>query len=301
MPSATPIRRVLMEHRSQLVLNYSLFALEMLGMLLRPYFLGVAVNGLVKGEYRGLMQLVVVHLLWLVVGTMRHMYDSRTFSAIYTSFVTRLLSQPAGAAELSKRSALSSLARQVTDFLEFDVNYLAEAFYNIFGSLVILFVYDRRVVAICFAILIPVMIIARRYGRSAVQLNREQFDELEKQVDILATQDTGAIKEHYGRLRAWQIKLSDLEAWNFGATELCVLLSVSGSLLVSASAGGMAMQVGSIIGMYTYLLKFASGLETIPYMVQRLGALRDILRRAGAAEREVAAPLTSGTSVTPPP
>lgn len=283
MPNATPIRRVLMEHKSQLVLNYSLFALEMLGTLMRPYFLGVAVNGLVKGEYRGLMELVVVHLLWLVVGMMRHMYDSRTFSAIYTSFVTRLVSQPAGAEELSKRSALSTLARQVTDFLEFDVNYIAEATYNIFGSLVILFLYDRRVVGICFLVLIPVMIIGRRYGRNAARLNREQFDELEKQVDILATHDTSQITGHYGRLRVWQIKLSDLEAWNFGVTELCVLVSVTGSLLVSASAGGMAMQVGSVIGMYTYLLKFASGLETIPYTVQRLGALRDILRRAGGS------------------
>ncbi|MEO7521341.1 MAG: ABC transporter six-transmembrane domain-containing protein [Gemmatimonas sp.] len=209
MTTATPIRRVLLEHRSQLVLNYSLFSLEMLGMLLRPYFLGVAVNGLVKGEYRGLLALVIVHLLWLLIGTWRHMYDSRTFSAIYTSFVTRLLSQPAGASELSKRSALSTLARQVTDFLEFDVNYIAEACYNIFGSLVILFWYDKSVVAICFAILLPVMLLGRYYGRHAVRLNREQFDELEKQVDILATQDTGAITEHYGRLRRWQIRLSD--------------------------------------------------------------------------------------------
>ena len=41
--------------------------------------------------------------------------------------------------------------------------------------------------------------------------------------------------------------------------------------------------MGSVIGMYTYLLKFASGLETIPYTVQRLGALKDILRRAERA------------------
>ncbi|MEO7521342.1 MAG: hypothetical protein ABIW79_05950 [Gemmatimonas sp.] len=60
-----------------------------------------------------------------------------------------------------------------------------------------------------------------------------------------------------------------------------MLLSVTGSLLVSAGADGMAMEVGSVIGMYTYVLKFASGLETIPYAVQRFGALNDILRRAG--------------------
>ena len=37
--------------------------------------------------------------------------------------------------------------------------------------------------------------------------------------------------------------------------------------------------------MYTYLLKFASGLETIPYTVQRLGALKDILRRVSEGQK----------------
>ena len=285
MSRSAPIRRVLVEHRYQLALTYTLFTLEMLGALMRPYFLGAAVDGLLEGHYRGLIQLSVVHVLWLVIGTARHMYDTRTFSAIYTSFVTRLLAQPAGADELSRRSALSTLARQVTDFLEYDVNYLAEAFYNIFGSLIVLFVYDRWVVAICVAILLPVMVLGRRYGRKAARLNREQFDEIEQQVDIIATRDVGTITEHYQRLRNWQIRVSDLEAWNFGATELFVLLSVTGSLLVSTRTGDIPLQVGSIIGMYTYVLKFASGLETIPYTVQRLGALKDILRRVNAAQQ----------------
>jgi ABC-type multidrug transport system fused ATPase/permease subunit len=284
MPYSPPIRRVLVEHRYKLALTYTLFALEMLGTLLRPYFLGTAVDGLLAGHYRGLILLSVVHLSCLAIGTVRHMYDTRTFSAIYTSFVTSLLSQPGSADELSKRSALSTLARQVIDFLEYDVNYLAEAFYNIFGSLVILFVYDRWVVGICLAILLPVMMLGGRYGRRTARLNREQFDELEKQVDIIATRDAGTITQHYMRLRAWQIRVSDLEAWNFGATEIFVLLSVAGSLLVSTRTGDIPMKVGSIIGMYTYVLKFASGLETIPYTVQRLGALKDIMRRVSEAQ-----------------
>jgi len=283
---SAPIRRVLLEHRSPLALTYTLFALEMLGSLLRPYLLGTAVDDLLTGHYQGLIVLSVVHLLCLAIGTTRHMYDTRTFSSIYTSFVTRLLAQPAGADQLSKRSALSTLARQVTDFLEFDVNYLVEASYNIFGSLIILFLYDRWVVAICLSILLPVLLLARRYGRRAARLNRSQFDEIEKQVDVIATRDVGAMTQHYQRLRTWQVRVSDLEAWNFGATELFVLFAVAGSLLVSTRTGDIQMQVGSIIGMYTYVLKFASGLETIPYTVQRLGVLRDILRRAAEAQRE---------------
>ena len=276
---ASPIGVLVREHRTQLVLTYTLFGLEMLASLLRPYLLGVAVDGLIAGSYRGLIELSVAHLLYLGIGTARHMYDTRTFSAIYTTYVTRLLAQPAGAEELSRRSALSTLARQVTDFLEFDVNYLVEAFYNIVGSLVLLFVYDREVVTICLVILAAVAVLGRRYGARAARLNKEQFDELEQQVDIIAGQDAVAMKKHYRRLRVLQVRISDLEAKNFGATELLVLLALSGSLLVASHERGVQMPVGSIIALYTYVLRFASGLETIPYAVQRLGALRDIMRR----------------------
>jgi hypothetical protein len=38
-----------------------------------------------------------------------------------------------------------------------------------------------------------------------------------------------------------------------------------------------------IVALYSYVQRFASGLETIPYTLQRVAALRDILRRVSAA------------------
>ena len=278
------LRSVVAMYRWQLVLTYTLFSIEMLGSLMRPYFLGEAVDGLLEGHYRGLFLLSGVHLTWLVVGTIRHMYDTRTFSAVYTTFVTRLLSQPTEDDDLSRRSALSTLARQVTDFMEFDVNYLAEMFYNVIGSMIVLFIYDRWVVAICVAVLVPVIVLGRVYGIKVTRLTHQQFDEIERQVDVIATRDEQLITQHYHTLRRWQIRISDLEAWNFGVLEVFVLVTVAGALLISARTGDIPLGVGAIIGMYSYVLRFASGLETIPYMVQRLGALRDILRRVSLAD-----------------
>ena len=66
---------------------------------------------------------------------------------------------------------------------------------------------------------------------------------------------------------------------------------MTGSLLVSTKDGNTLVQVGSIIGMYAYVLRFASGLDTIPYAIQRLAALRDILRRVAAAAPMTMSPL----------
>ncbi len=267
------------KHRAQLVLTYLLFSLEMLGALLRPWFLGEAVNDLIKGSYRGLIILSGVHLTWLIIGTLRHRYDTRTYSAIYTSMVTRFLSRRIDQSAVSKLSAHSTLAREFVDFLEFDLVYVIEAMYNLVGSVILLYFYDRSVVVLCLAILLPVVAISYVYGKRMNRLNRLKNDELEQQVDIITSGDKKAIHKHFNNLRHWQVRISDQEAWNFGIMELMVMVVIGISLLVTNTVSGSTILAGNLIGIYTYILKFVSGLDTIPYTVQRLTSLNDITRR----------------------
>jgi ABC-type multidrug transport system fused ATPase/permease subunit len=269
----------MLKHKHQLIFTYFLFSLEMLGGLLRFYFFGEAINGLIKGSYTGLIVLAIVHLSYLIVGTIRHMYDTRTYTAIYTSLVTKFLSRRYNKIEVSKLSAHSTLAREFVDFLEHDLVYVIEAAYNILGSLVLLFFYDKTVVGICLAILIPVIIISLLYGKKMKQLNKYKNDELEKQVDIISTGNNTDIHHHYNNLRKWQVRISDKEAWNFGFMEVMVLAVVVVSLVLSKNLHSSTIMAGSLFAIYSYILKFASGLDTIPYTLQRLSSLSDITRR----------------------
>jgi len=273
------LKKLVLHHRGQLLLTYLLFSLEMLGNLLRPFFLGEAVNDLIKGSYHGLLILCGVHVAWLIIGTIRHRYDTRTYSAIYTSLVTRFLSRRFGQKDISKLSAHSTLAREFVDFFEYDLVYVIEAVYNLLGSLVLLFFYDRAIVTVCLLILLPVSALSYFYGRKMRRLNKVKNDELEKQVDIISTGNIHTIRQHYNNLRKWQIKISDQEAWNFGIMEIMVIVVIGISLLVSTKAQVPAVLVGDLIGIYNYILKFVSGLDTIPYTVQRLSSLTDITRR----------------------
>lgn len=273
------LRKLMQKHRTQLVVTYVLFSLEMLGSLLRPFFLGNAVNDLIKGSYHGLIILSAVHVAWLVTGTLRHRYDTRTYSAIYTSLVTRFLSRRIQQTEVSKLSAHSTLAREFVDFLEFDLVYVIEAGYNLLGSIIMLYFYDRSVVLLCLAILLPVMGISYLYGKRMKNLNRMKNDELEQQVDIISSGDQKAIFKHFNNLRHWQIRISDQEAWNFGIMELMVMIVIGIALLLTNAVPGQTILAGNLIGIYTYILKFVSGLDTIPYTVQRLTSLNDITRR----------------------
>jgi ABC-type multidrug transport system fused ATPase/permease subunit len=285
MPGSWIIQSILQKHKYKLLLTYSLFAIEMLGLLLRPWFLGEAVNGLIKGSYEGLIYLVGAHLLWVVTGTIRHLYDSRTYSEIYTSLVTRLMSRNKSK-DISKLSAHSTLSREFIDFLEFDLNYVIEAVYNIAGSLILLCFYDAQVVLLCLSMMIPVTITSYFYGKRMRVLNKKKNDELEQQVNVLSTKNTHRINNHYNELRKWQIKISNQEAWNFGVMELLVMVIITFSLIISSKTNGASMQAGDLIGIYTYILKFVSGLDTVPYMIQRLASLKDILQRVEVQDED---------------
>ena len=274
------LKKIILKHKYRLILTYALFSVEMLGLLLRPFFLGKAVDDLLEGSYKGLIYLAISHLVWLVAGTIRHMYDTRTYSSIYTTLVTGMLSRKYHSAEVSKLSAHSTLAREFIDFLEFDLNYVVEAAYNLIGSLIMLLFYEKIVVLLCLIILIPVLIISYYYGKKMRRLNKMKNDELENQVGIIATRNVKKINQHYSNLRKWQIKISDKEAWNFGVMELLVLCVIVVSLLISTSKSwDEGFLAGDIIGIYNYILKFVGGLDTIPYTVQRFSSLKDITRR----------------------
>jgi ABC-type multidrug transport system fused ATPase/permease subunit len=275
------------QHRYRLVLTYILFSVEMLGNLLRPLFLGIAVNDLTKGSYRGLILLSLVHFSWLVIGTIRHRLDTRTYSAIYSSLVTKFLARRYNKSDVSKLSAHSTLAREFVDFLEFDLAYVIEAAYSLVGSLLLLFYYDSSVVLVCLGILLPVTGFSFLYGKRMNKLNQQKNDELEKQVDIISTGNNHLIRQHYDNLRKWNIRISDQEAWNFGIMEIMVMVVIGVALLVTNKTAGSGIEAGSLIGIYSYIQRFVSGLDTIPYTVQRLSSLNDITRRIELQEGDL--------------
>jgi hypothetical protein len=61
--------------------------------------------------------------------------------------------------------------------------------------------------------------------------------------------------------------------------ELMVLLVITVSLIASKSLHNSSIMAGSLFAIYSYILKFASGLDTIPYTMERLSSLSDITRR----------------------
>ena len=277
----TLLTQLIKQHKYKLAITYILFSAEMLGLLIRPFLLGNAVNQLLIKNYNGLIYLAFAHIAYIIIGTIRHRYDTRTYATIYTQLVTNFLAKNYTKLSTSKLSAHSTLSREFVDFLEHDLIFVAEAFYNLVGAFIFLLIYKAPLAYICLVAMLPVSIIAYYYGKSMQYLNLNKNDELELEVESIETGNLNTINNHYKNLRKWQIKISDKEAINFGIMETIVLAVIIVALLITTN-NNTAILAGDIIGIYFYLLKFTAGLDTIPYVFQRLSSLKDIAKRIDA-------------------
>src|SRR5262249_38082827 len=131
----------------------------------------------------------------------------------------------------------------------------------------------------CAAALVPAAVVGRRYARRAAAVNVRLHDELEREVEVIERAGPAEVRGHYGRLGAWRVRLSDLEAWNVRLVELVPVLLVTGALLRACLGGGAdAAGIAPVLG---YLNVFVTGLVNLPLVLEQWGRLRDIGRRAG--------------------
>jgi ABC-type multidrug transport system fused ATPase/permease subunit len=281
----TPLVRLFRAHWRPLLLTYALYNVENVLSLAHPLVLGLAINGLIRSEYGGLALLVGQHLAHLFVGTVRQMYDTRAFTAIYTETVTRLVCRQRDAGVgVSTVAARSGLSRELVDFFEHHLKAVFSSIYGVVGALAMLVVYDRLLVLLCGLTLAPPVILSRRLGRQSFGVNAALNDQLEREVEVIEDGRTGPVLEHYRRLARYQVRLSDLVAWNFLQMEFFVLALIVAALARYCARPGV--EAGDIYAVFSYILMFIGGLDYVPMLIQQLARLHDIGGRLAIEEGE---------------
>lgn len=270
------IKDIAHHHRKKLLITYLLVLIEKIGELSIPFFLGLSIDGLIKQHYFPLFYLVSVYMTWVIVGTIRHRYDTRTYTNIYNQVVLDIIDNDKDQ-NTSKTCAHTNLIREIVDFMEFDMVYIVTAIINIIGSIAMIYLYSLNVALLCLGVMVPVIYLSKKYGGIMRSLSHRRNSELEKQVDVISKGNMDETKSHFGILRIIQIKISNKEATNYWQLQLISLLLLVGSLLIMSLKG--AIMAGVLVAMWSYLLTFLSALEIIPYAIQKWSNLRDIIAR----------------------
>ena len=278
---ARSVTETIRPFRWRIAFTYALTVIEDLLELSYPWATGLAINGLLAQDYRMISPVMIAWVLHTAIGCGRQMYDTRLYTAVYNSIVTdTVLRQRQSGIEPSKVAARSAMSREFVAFFEKDVPVVLNTTVSIVGSAAILFYYDLVIGAVAALLFIPVAMINRRYMRRSLMLNEGLNNQLEHEVQVIEAAQEGAVARHFAEVRAWRIKLSDADAFNWTAIEG---LSILVFLLVLLRVAYMPnADVGTIFAVFVYVWRLMERLDMMPQIVQQLMRLKDIRRRIDA-------------------
>jgi ABC-type multidrug transport system fused ATPase/permease subunit len=265
-------------------LTYALTVIEDLLELSYPWATGLAINGLLAQDYRMIAPVMIAWVLHTAIGCGRQMYDTRLYTKVYNSVVIdTVLRQRQSGIEPTKVAARSAMSREFVTFFEKDMPVLLNTLVSLVGSAAMLFYYDLVIGALAASLFIPVAILNRRYMRRSLMLNEGLNNQLEHEVQVIEAATESAVTRHFADVRAWRVKLSDADAFNWTAIEgLSILVFIPVLLRVTYMP---SPDFGAIFAIFVYVWRFMEKLDMMPQIVQQLMRLKDIRRRieAGAS------------------
>jgi ABC-type multidrug transport system fused ATPase/permease subunit len=266
-------------HRGRLVIAYLLTSSGMVAGLLYPLATGLAINGVLSGEYLAVLWLVGCHAAQLALTVASKRYDTRVFTRIYAALASKVVRQSrADGLDPARVAARASLSREYTDFLEEDVSRILYAAIALTISLSALAFLQPTLAFVCLALGPPLLLIGQWLGRRSGLLNEGLNNRLESEVSLLSDGNDRRVRRHFEALAGWRIKLSDAEATAFGLMEMLVIVLFIVALW-QVGAAETKLQAGDVFAIFSYLWRFVESLDQVPVLIQKSAKLRDLDRR----------------------
>jgi ABC-type multidrug transport system fused ATPase/permease subunit len=261
-----------------IVITYALTFLENIFELLYPFIIGITIDGLLQGNYQGLITLAIVWSIHTITEVGRNIYDTYTFTQIYNHLaievVLRQFQQGIPTSQIVARSALS---REFVDFFELDLPGIITALFGLVGALIMLAFYDLQIASYCLVLLLPIVPLNITYARKSLLLNHHLNNQLESEVDILMAGQPENVGKHYTTLANYRIKISNNTAINWGIMEIFTIILFMVILIRTVSLS--SVQPGDIYAIISYAWNYRQSLDIIPVLVQQLSRLQDISDR----------------------
>jgi ABC-type multidrug transport system fused ATPase/permease subunit len=277
------IAQIVRARRAAVAGTYTLTLLENACTLAYPALTGRAVDDLVLRDFTGLAWLVAVWLVHLALSFARQRIDTRVFMGIYADVASHIVAaQQEKGHGTSKVSARVEMVRDIVGFFEKEVPAMVHNAIAVVGSLAMLFTYDIDAGFIAMAVLLPMSAVNAWYWRRALRLNRTINNQIEREVDDIASGSAFRVARHFRLLRRWRVRLSDTESWTWGITELATIVALV--LILVDFTQSPAFTAGAIYAVLAYIYDYLEGLNQVPTVVNNVARLRDVRRRLSSAE-----------------
>ncbi len=270
------IRSVLLEFKWKLIFIFFLILVESAIELLIPLFIGFAIDSALNGSYMGAIQLGVLGTLIILIGGGRRFFDSRIYAKIYRRLGNATLLKMEEDRS-SVKTARLGMINEIVEFLENSLPALISTIIGMAGVVIIIASLNLNVFLVGLAATFLVFLIYFLTRKRTTRFNSSYNNEFEKQVDVITTNDGALLASHLKKMMKWNIKLSDLEVFNFSMSWLVLMAFLALSIVLSVSAGTMAH--GALFSLIIYVFQYLESVIALPAFYQNWLRLKEIKER----------------------
>ncbi len=256
-----------------IALTYGLLVLETLCNLALPALIGLAIDGMIGGQFLALYFLIFGLAALILSGSLRKIYDTRNFGHIQTRLALLI-----GAQSISATHKIARV-RLIDDLGQFFDTYLPQAIAGLIstiGAVAVLFIYDWKIGVASVITVVAILLFTAQMSRRTSKLNIRINNRIEKEASILQQPSAHSLARHMTVLRHLRNHRSDAETGMFAGGWLAITsLIIFG--IISAAKGGVT--VGYVFAILSYVLTIAEGFSALPPMIERLTRTQDVVRR----------------------
>lgn len=252
-----------------------LLTIENITTVLIPYLMGNAIDGLTNKSNYELWIFLGVAMGGLVIGVLRRLYDTRVYGRIYRETASETVEKEIRKdSPISKMTARANFVSEFTDFFEHHLPAALMAGVMLLGSVIMLAIISPLLSVATSGVALIVGLIFFFSRKRIHELNAGLNDDMEQQVDILTMRDNMQVKQHFSSIVRWRIRLSDLEARNFGGAFFFAISLLAGAVYVLVAIEGKS--AGQAFAGLTYILQFTEAVIIIPFTYQSFLRTKEI-------------------------
>ncbi len=275
------IATLLRVFRGRVSLTWAMILCETSLTALIPLFIGFAIDGLLAGETRQLLQLAGLMATLIVVAVIRRVYDTRVYSTIRVELGKEQAERSADL-PVSALNARLGMGRELVDFLEETLPEAMAAGVQLTIAIVILYAFSP-VLALAGVVAATAMVVVYAlFHRRFYRLNGALNQQTERQVAVLETRQARPVSAHLLRLRHLEVRLSDTEAVLYGAIFIVLLGLILFNLWFATRE--LVITVGTIFAIISYSWEFVESALALPVTLQSWSRLSEIMRRLNAED-----------------
>ncbi|WP_299556850.1 ABC transporter six-transmembrane domain-containing protein [Seonamhaeicola sp.] len=270
------IRTTLRQFKWKFVFIFSLILIESIIELLIPLFIGFAIDDAIRNSYVGAIQLGGLGALIILIGGGRRFFDSRIYAKIYRKLGNATLSK-IEQNQASVKTARLGMISEIVEFLENALPTLVSTIVGMIGVIIIIASLNTKVFVSALIATFFVFLIYFLTRKRTTYLNSAYNNEYEKQVDVISASNETLLAIHLKNMMRWNIKLSDLEVFNFSISWLVLMGFLVASIVFSVSTGNV--EYGALFSLIIYVFQYIESVITLPVFYQNWLRLEEIKRR----------------------